>query len=167
VDGPHLVGRFALEDLDIPQEQQKFDDDKDRSGDERATRALPLNDVPDDQHGGNKEQHCGNHRVDSLEFPDGQVHEVQDEEDNVDDNNDEVQTAGEAETSLAEARLAAIPVGAEQRAHDESANDLEDLDDASVRAQVTGVDVGHCSSVRRIGSWELRENLRANSNLGN
>jgi len=102
-----------------------------------------LNDVPDDQHGGHQEEDGRNHRVDSLKLPHREVEKVENEKNNVDDDDDEVESTAEAETTLTEAGLAAIPVGAEQRADDESADDLEDLDDTSVGAQVAGVDVGH------------------------
>jgi len=142
---PHSVGRLSLQDLHVPEEEQELDDDEHRRGDQRPTRRVVLDDVPDDEHSRHQEQHRRDHAVQALQLPHRQVEEVEDEEDDVDDHHHEVQAGDVAESALPKAALAAIPVGAQQGAHDEPADDLQDLDDASVGGQVAGVEVRHFS----------------------
>lgn len=132
-----------MQDLIVPDEEDHLNADEHSSRDQLATVDVVLDEVPDHQAEGDDEEDDPDDGVEALHAVDGHIQEVQEEENNVDDDDDEVEAAGVAEASLIEAGLAAVPVGAQKRASDETADDLQDLDDASVGAQVTSVETRH------------------------
>lgn len=121
-----LVWRFSLEDLQVPEEQEKLDNDKGSAGDEVSAGSVDFDDEPDHEDGSNQEQQGADHGVDSflkcgrmlsgtLEVvaykpPGSDVQEVEHEEHDVDDNADKVESRRESETSFSEARASSVPV---------------------------------------------------------
>lgn len=113
----------------------------------------------------------------SYQAPRADVEEVKNEEDDVDDDKDKVESRAVAESTLSEARTTTIPegkswnftkkgvlpLGTEKRANDESADDLENLDDSAVGGKEASVqsNVAHGSerkSFMKINdNWKIRE----------
>ena len=104
-----LVGGFSLEDLDIPEEEKHLDEEQDRGDDSGGVPVVMLDHVPEVETGSDGEEDSGHQGVDTLELPDGEVEEVQDEENNVDHYDNKVKTGDESETSFREAGFSSIP----------------------------------------------------------
>jgi len=105
-------------------------------------------DVPDHDDGGDQEEHGADHRVELLHSRDGDVQEVDHEEHHVDDQDDEVESGDTPDLALVEAVSAQLvgsvaPGSAKERCNDDANHDLDDLDQASVGGQVSGVQAGH------------------------
>ena len=140
-----LVGCFSLEDLHIPEEQKEHHYQQNRRGNRRRLIAVVRDDEPDHETSCDKEQNTADNGEETLHSELVDVEEVDDEENDIDNDDDKVETRYVAETTVSEARTTSVPVGAEKRAEDESSDDLEDLDDTSVGLKVASVelDVSH------------------------
>ena len=143
-DCGRLVGDLSLQDLQIVQEQNEQHANQDRSSDETLGLDVVLNQPPDQQDDCDQKQNGADHGIQTLQLVDGQIEEVQKEENDVDDQDHKVQTGSKAQTSFAEARAASVPLVAEQRADNDADDDLEDLDDSTVGGQVASVESSHC-----------------------
>lgn len=95
--------------------------------------------------------------ISTHQSPGSDVEEVQDEENDVDNDADKVESRGKTETTLAEAGTSSvperlevlhfstseislnIPLTTEEGADDESCNNLEDLDNSTVGGEVVSV----------------------------
>jgi len=157
-----LVRDFALQDLQVVEEQNAQYADQHGGTNQALGLNAVLDQVPDQQHDRNQEQDGADHSIETLQLENGQVEEVEEKEHDVDDQNHEVETGRKAQTALAEAVFASVPLVTQQRADDDADDDLQDLDDAAVSSQIASVDSCHCFtlSCRRIdewSSWDARE----------
>jgi len=143
-----VVRCFTLENLDIPEEENKHSDDQSSADEIASTNKIVVNQSTDD-HPCHKEasdqvEYGHNNRVDAFHSENGQIQQVEHEQHNVDNDDNRVHGADESDTSFAVwadicCSISMPPAAEHPAGNNESKYDLQDFDDPAIGVQVAGV----------------------------
>lgn len=81
-----------MKNLNIPQEEQGLNEEKDGGNDEGRMEIFTLNHVPKHKSSGNCKKNGANDGIDTFKLPDSKIEQIEDKKNNVDNQNNKVKT---------------------------------------------------------------------------